>query len=226
MRIETRNGPRLQQRAYALEIRDVEADGTFEGYGSVFGTVNFYNEIILPGAFKASLREWRTKKRLPPMLWQHDSTHPIGVYDAMEEDEKGLRVRGRLLKDAIAKAGEAYALLKERAIGGLSIGFRTVQEDDKDGIRRVKKAELWEVSLVTFPAEPNAAIDTVHSAPFEGRLPTLPEFERFLRDAGLSKSQACAIASRGLRELLRSESGESDLVTDLLSAIKTAPLTT
>lgn len=211
--------PRMALRTYALEtLEDVTDEGTFTGYGSVFNVVNAYRERILPGAFKASLREWRSKKQLPALLWQHDMRQPIGVYTDMREDDKGLYVQGQLLVGEVRQASEAHALMRKKALRGLSIGFMTRDDsyDEKEDLRSIKKLDLYEVSPVTFGADPDALIDGVRSRFTEG-LPTLPEFEEFLRDSGYSKAQATAIASRGLRPLLR---GEPEGTPRALSAVQ------
>lgn len=213
MKRECKDNPTgLQRRAFALELRgDVADDGTFEGYGSVFGVVDWYGDIVAKGAFKASLREWKAKKRLPPMLWQHDSYKPIGPWLDMQEDDHGLFVRGQLLREDVQQAREAHALLKTKAIGGLSIGFVTRDDsyDEKTGVRTIKRADLWEVSLVTFPANEAAQVTAVKSALDAGKLPTIREFEAFLREQGFSRSQAEAVAEHGLKHLLRG-SGAGD----------------
>src|SRR5437868_2730757 len=101
----------------ALEIKAVSDDGTFEGYGSVFGVIDSYREVVKPGAFMNSLA--KRKARGVKLLWQHDPEQPIGVYEDLAEDSKGLWCKGRLLKDVSSKAAEAYGLLKEGALDGL-----------------------------------------------------------------------------------------------------------
>lgn len=188
-----------------LEIKSVSETGVFSGYGSVFHNEDSYGDVVRPGAFKKSLAEWAKKGRLPPMLWQHNRHEPIGVFTNMVEDEKGLFVEGRLLIDDIPQARAAYALLKEKALGGMSIGYREIliEQDHDEKVTNLLELDLWEVSIVTFPANEEATVDSVKSALAGGGLPTLPEFEKFLRDAGFSKSQSVAIASHGLRQLLR-----------------------
>lgn len=186
-----------------LEIKSVDENGTFTGYGSVFHNEDSYGDIVRPGAFKKTLEKWAAKGRFPPMLWQHWRGDPIGVFTQMREDERGLYVEGKLLIADIAKAREAYALLKEKGLGGMSIGYREIAtRQNEDGTQDLLELDLWEVSVVTFPANEAATVDNI-KADFSDGLPTLPEFEKFLRDAGFSKAQATAIASHGLRQLLR-----------------------
>jgi HK97 family phage prohead protease len=149
-----------------FEVKAVQEDGVFEGYGSIFGNVDSYKEIVAPGAFAESLNQWKEAGRLPPVLWQHRSGEPIGPFVQMSEDGVGLRVKGQLLVNDVQRAKEARALMKAKAVNGLSIGFVT-REDSYDkvtGIRTLKKVDLWEVSVVTFPANPAAQISSVKSA--------------------------------------------------------------
>ena len=206
-----------------LEIKSVSETGVFSGYGSVFHNEDSYGDVVRPGAFKKSLAEWAKKGRLPPMLWQHDKREPIGVFTKMVEDEKGLFVEGRLLIDDIPQARAAYALLKEKALGGMSIGYREIliEQDHDEKVTNLLELDLWEVSVVTFPANEEATVDSVKSALAGGGLPTLPEFEKFLRDAGFSKSQSVAIASHGLRQLLRdADDTEAKEIESALNILK------
>lgn len=192
-----------------FEVKAVQEDGVFEGFGSVFGNVDSYKEVVAAGAFAESLAGWKAAGRLPPVLWQHRSGEPIGPYLEMEERAVGLHVRGQLLVDDVQRAKEARALMKAKAVNGLSIGFVT-REDSYDrvtGIRTLKKVDLWEVSVVTFPANPAAQISSVKSA--IDAIDSLAQAEAFLRDVGgLSKSQATAFIGRFKSLSGRSESDE------------------
>ena len=216
MKRKTRNMP--------FEVKSVADDGVFSGYGSVFGVVDAYNEIVAPGAFAQSLSDWSARNKLPKMLWQHDSRQPIGVYTSMREDETGLYVEGKLLNGDVRQASEAYALLKAGAIDSMSIGYYpTKWEYDEEGEQlTLTQIDLWEVSLVTFPANEEAIIDAVKSSLTRGELPSLPEFEKFLCEAGFSNTQAKAIAGKGLRHLLLREAGgnNGDQLAEVLAAIK------
>lgn len=202
-----------------FEVKAVQEDGTFEGYGSIFGNVDSYKEIVAPGAFAESLTNWKESGRLPPVLWQHRSGEPIGPFVEMAEDGVGLRVKGRLLVEDVQRAKEARALMKAKAVNGLSIGFVT-REDSYDrvsGIRTLKKVDLWEVSVVTFPANPAAQISSVKSA-IDG-IQTFAEAEAFLREVGrLSKADATGFIARFKSLAGRSESDEEGLLVKQLAA--------
>lgn len=135
--------------------------GVISGYASVFGEVDAQREVVAPGAFARSLSAQRKSGRLPAMLWMHDARQPIGLWDDMHEDARGLAVKGRLALRTAAGA-QAEELLRMGAITGLSIGYRTVEArtDAKTRIRTLLDVELFEVSLVTFPANTAARVDS------------------------------------------------------------------
>lgn len=212
---------------FAVKFADGAPEGSVGGYGAVFGNLDSYGDVIARGAFKASLREHRKSGTMPAMLIQHggwgtgaDDLTPIGVWTAMAEDENGLLVEGRLALDT-QRGREAYALLKMEprpALNGLSIGYEAKEwslgTKPAEPRRTLKTIDLWEVSLVTFPANPRARIGGVKAA--DG-ITTIREFEDFLRDAGgFSHAAAKAIACRGFRSDPRDE---ADL-HDVLAAVK------
>jgi len=220
----------LLHKNFAFKADSVADDGTFTGYGSVFGNVDSYNEIVMPGAFSKSLKDIRASGDPLPMLWNHKSDEPIGGYTSLEEDARGLKVSGFIMIDEVARAREIHALMKRRVIKGLSIGYY-VDEDSKDaktGARLLHKLDLREISPVTFPANAEAEIESVKSAIAEiltkGNLPTVREFEDFLREAGFSKSQAAIVANGGLSKLSRSESG-GEKCDEILAALRSFNLT-
>lgn len=177
------------QLTVPLDLKaDDDQKGVIEGYGAVFGNIDRGRDIIAAGAFQKSL-----KARRPALLWQHDRSRPIGVWDEVVEDAHGLKMKGRLLLQG--KGLEAYELLKIGAMNGLSIGFQT-KKDQWDRIKEVRtilEADLFEVSLVTFPMNEKARIRRVKSA---DDIETIRDLEKTLRDAGMSKEQARKAASR------------------------------
>jgi hypothetical protein len=205
-------------KAYHDEDEDKNY-GTFEGYGSVFGNKDLGNDVIEAGAFAKSL-----KKRKPQnvkLLYQHKSDMPIGVFDEIREDEHGLVVKGRLALKTQAGA-EAYELLKMGALDGLSIGFRVNPKEvsyDKRGNKRIiKEVDLMEVSLVTFPMNPQATVRSV-----KGEQYSIREWENGLRDAfNLSRSEA-KVAAKAVTKCF--DQREVDESAELVDAIKELTLT-
>lgn len=129
-----------------------------EGYASLFGVADQGGDVVMRGAYAAGLKRLAEKGGKVRMLWQHDATQPIGVWEEIAEDAIGLKVKGRLLTE-VARAREAAALIAAGAIDGLSIGYRTIAaERDAKGRRALSEVELWEVSLVTFPMLPEAKL--------------------------------------------------------------------
>lgn len=194
-----------------FKVKAVQEDGFFSGYASVFGNEDSYGDIVIKGAFAETIADWQERGKMPPVLWNHKTDEPIGVYTLLKEDEKGLYVEGRLLVKDVVRAREIHALMKAGAVDGMSIGYSPVEYnyDKETNITELLKLKLWENSIVVFPANDLSRVEAVKSKLQAGELPTLPEFEKFLRDAGFSKSQATAIAGHGLRHLL-GEPAKSD----------------
>lgn len=138
----------------------IDADGTVEGYASLFGVVDQARDMVMPGAFRETLRA-RGLRRIP-MLFQHDPSEPVGIWLELREDYRGLYARGRLIPD-VQRSRELFALLRNGAIDGLSIGFRTVQGrvDPKTRVRKLGVVDLWEISVVTFPLLAGARVHAV-----------------------------------------------------------------
>jgi hypothetical protein len=137
--------------------------GVFTGHAAVFGEPNSFNEVVAPGAFKATLADHKARGIAPPMLWSHRTDEIVGVWTDLREDETGLAVAGRLVTET-AKGAEALALMKAGALTGLSIGFRARQQErGPKGIRVLTEIELVEISLVALPAAPAARIKDVRS---------------------------------------------------------------
>lgn len=145
----------------ALSLKSIAADGRFAGYASVFDMVDNQKDMMLKGAFAGALKSGAGAVKL---LWQHQQDEPIGVFERMFEDAYGLYVEGRLLLD-VQKAREAHALLKAGAVSGLSIGYSPVRYriDAETGVRLLAEVDLFEVSLVTFPANRSATVTVVKS---------------------------------------------------------------
>jgi HK97 family phage prohead protease len=147
-----------------LAVKSIAEDGLFYGYASVFEHLDHHNEIVARGAFAKSLSAWRNQARTPAMLWMHDPTQPIGLWVSVSEDKNGLAVAGQLALRT-QKGMEAYELLKMKALTGLSIGYRVVSSrvDSKRKARILTEIDLFEISLVTFPANEAARVRDVKS---------------------------------------------------------------
>ena len=204
---------------FAFAIKSIGDAGEFEGYGAVFDNVDFGGDVIAPGAFATTIKNFSQSKRKLPMLWQHDTHSPIGIFEEFSEDEKGLWVKGKIFLN-VQKGLEAHELMRGGAISGLSIGYGVVKSDrdEKSGVRTLKELELFEVSVVTFPMNDEARVDSVKERIAAGDLPSERKFEKFLRDAGFSKQNATAIAGHGIRGLLRD--AKEDKANDTLSLLE------
>lgn len=201
---------------FDFDLKSLSDTGTFSGYGSVFGVKDAYDEIVAPGAFTESLAAQKSAGRLPAMLWQHRSAEPLGAFTEVHEDKTGLWVEG-LIAMSTVRGAEAYALLKMKAISGLSIGYRTIMDsfDRSTGINTLQKLNLMEVSLVTFPANEAARVQGVKT------IEVIQDFksaEKYLRDAGFSRKEAVAFISR-VKGISQSESDE-DAMQEVVKTLK------
>lgn len=192
-----------------FDVKAVNDDGTFKGYGAVFGNVDLGRDRVHKGAFVESLKLVSDGKRKIKMLWQHDRHQPIGVYTSLKEDDNGLFVEGQLVK-GVRQADEAHLLMKAGALEGLSIGFRTKRYDiDKEEmVRNLYELDLHEISPVTFPMNTAANITAVKS---------VRDFEQWLtRDAGFTRSEAQTIINEGYKAFARKREAVDDGLADLI----------
>ena len=162
--------PRLETKHTPEPISNLSPDGSFEGYASLFGLVDMGKDQVMPGAFRDSLLKRGSGG--VKMLWQHQASQPIGSWQSIIEDARGLRVRGRLNLE-VARAREILALMRDGALDGLSIGFKTEKsvKDKASGVRSLTRLDLWEISVVTFPMLPQARISAVKRASAKTRVP-------------------------------------------------------
>jgi len=211
--LKTKSG--LDRIDVAFEIKSLHDDDEddkffiFEGLASTFGNLDLVDDIVMPGAFKESI-----EKQFPVVLWQHNSHEPIGVPVELRETAEGLFIKARLPKDDTFVSGRVIPQLKIGSIKTMSIGFFVLEFDMDDSmIRKLIKLDLKEVSLVTFPANPRAVITDVKAITVEDvkKVTSRRMFEKFLRDAGLSKSAAEIAASNKFNESLRGEPADDDV---------------
>jgi len=208
------------------EEGDEEEYGKFEGYASVFENTDLGNDVIKTGAFKKSLRKRGVKG--VKLLYQHKSDMPIGVFDSIKEDDNGLYVKGTLALKTQA-GQEAYELLKMGALDAMSIGFRAnpeeVSYDKRTNKRLIGEVDLMEISLVTFPMNPQAKIRSV-----KGTEVTIREWENGMRDAfSLSRSEA-KVAAKAVHDAFdfTTHSETLDVIessAELVDALKNLTLT-
>lgn len=204
------------QPGIQLKRSTVTVEGTFSGYGAVFGNRDTYGDVIAKGAFAESLRDWSKLGRLPPMLLQHggvlgpaEDLTPVGIWDRMAEDDVGLMVEGRLIAIGTDKGKYLLEGMREGALDGLSIGYipREIAYGQKPGdpARTLKKIELREVSIVTFPANEQARIASV-----KGGIESPRDLEDALRGLGFSSGEAKRIVAGGWKAYAK-DSGTNEL---------------
>lgn len=220
----------VKQAAPVLEIKALKETGEFEGYGSTFSDVpDSYGDVIAKGAYQDTLASHKAKGTMPKMFWQHDPSQPIGKWLEAAEDATGLMMRGKL-NMGVQRAKEAYALLKEGDIDGLSIGYRIKEYsvDAETDVWTLQKLDLFEVSIVSIGANETATISSVKAAKaahdlFErlkaGDRLTEREFEAWLKGLGLSNSQAERAARLHLKGQGEPVTAASEAL-DFLKALK------
>ena len=178
---------------FSLELKSLE-ERQFEGYGAVFKNVDYGGDVILPGAFRDSLK---SMDALPPMFWMHQPDQVPGKWLTMKEDKHGLLVKGELAETQLGR--ETHTLLKMGAVTGMSIGYYPVDADySGDGTRLLKQVELVETSIVSLPMNPLAQISAVKTRTSAAGeyVPTPKEIERNFRDMGCSKRTARQLVAK------------------------------
>ena len=196
-----------------------EDEGSFEGHAAVFDAPDRMGDVIIKGAFKKSLHKHPSRK--VKMLFAHDTRAMIGVWDSIKEDSKGLFVKGHLLLE-LQKAQEAMILLKEGVLDSMSIGFRSVKDqfDHKREGRDILELDLFEISLVAIPAQPDALVTSVKSFSPED-IVTKRDLEKALREADFSVSTSKFIAAGWTPPARRNvEGGNKELVASIRRVIE------
>lgn len=212
----------IQAELKAYSDDEDEEKGVFSGYGSIFGNKDLGNDVMVQGAFSKSIASKGPKG--VKLLYQHDTKEPIGVFDEIIEDRKGLRVKGRLAMGT-QKGREVYELMKMGAIDGLSIGYRVSPKgatyDERGKKRMLKEVDLMEISAVTFPMNTRARVQAV-----KGEQRTVREWEEAMRDAcGLSRSESKVAANAVFKALDQREVGDEqqevmESITNLTNILK------
>lgn len=165
----------MQHSTHRFEVKTASVEGVIAGYASVFNVVDRQRDAVLKGAFLESLKKPLSDIKL---LWQHQWQEPIGVIEQLFEDANGLYMQARLQLD-VARAREALSLVQSGAVNGLSIGYQPIshQVDADTGVRKLKQVDLFEISLVTLPANPQARISVSKSAYDDGARQSKPDWE-------------------------------------------------
>ena len=204
MATDTRLSP-----VYSFKQASIDSAGLFRGYASTFnGPVDSFGDIIAPGAFVDTLQKHKSDGTSPALLWSHSQSDVIGKWHTLEEDGHGLKAVGKLTLET-AKGKEAYALMKDQALG-LSIGFAAVKSkyDHASKTNTLSKIKLYEVSLVGIAANPAAKITHVKSA-----ISTVREYEDALRDAlGYSRRESKKLAGGGWPAFSERFTDEEELI--------------
>lgn len=224
----------MDRLKFDFKFANGAADGTFTGYGAVFGNTDSYGDVIDKGAFKETLRSWEERGKYPPMLLQHgggffgggaDDMLPVGKWNSMEENSKGLKVEGSLFALGTERGTYIYEGLKAGVLDGLSIGYMvkeyTAGTKPSEPRRRLTNLDLMELSIVTFPANDKARVGGVKSSAIDA-IKSLSDAEDFLREAGgpwWSKKTATDFVGR-LVKIARREAGDDQGVSGLLEQLR------
>lgn len=205
-----------------LQIRSLNTNsGVFEGYASVFDNVDSFGTAVVKGAFINTIKRWKEKNKFPPLLWQHQTNEPVGIFTEITEDDYGLKVTGKLLIDDDPLAKRAYAHLKAGSINGLSIGFHIIDIEHNSSldIEIIREVELLEISLVTFPSNEMATVTSLRTRLSQGETPKPKELEKALRDAGFSRSQAKAFLASGYKGLTERDAKANQVDSEISKII-------
>ena len=213
----------METKAVPLEFKAGSEPGEFKGYGAIFGNRDLGGDIIEAGAFKKVQKTSDGKVRI---ALYHDLDRLIGKA-SFSQDEKGLKLEGKLNMN-VSYARDAYELMKDGTLDGMSVGFNILKGgsvwDDEFTTRTIKKADLWEVSIVPFGMNPKAKLTSVKSAE---QISNIREFEHMLRESGFSRKEAAAIALHGFKglqsdsaSLARSLSDSDGQTSEMLASLK------
>lgn len=203
----------MNELDFALDAKALDDDGYIEGLAVGYGNLDRGGDVVLPGAIRMASKSL-------PMLMFHDQKRPAGVWSEFQDTADGLLAKGRFSMST-ATGKEAHGLVKDGALGGLSMGYKTVRHNIVGKARHLMEVMLYEVSLVTIPMNEKTLIMSVKDIMDSGRMPTVREFEEFLRDAGgFSKSLATAIAAKATPHLRGEPEATADDVADFLKALR------
>lgn len=189
-------------------------NGTFDGYGAVFGNTDSHGDVIRPGAFVDTIAQHKAQGTMPALYVEHGPVTggdplPSGVWTSLEEDAHGLKGVGKISALDTDHGRRLRGLMQDGALRGLSIGYRVAQNGSTSGTkageprRILTKLHLVEVSIVRDPSNPLARVDSIKAALIDGAMLSIRDLEQILRDAGFSKKMAVGIASHGHKAMLQ-----------------------
>jgi HK97 family phage prohead protease len=198
---------------FKFEVKSLSASGEIEGFASTY-TVDQGGDKVMPGAFAKSIA---ARPGGVPMLWSHRPDEPIGLWTALTENKAGLYVKGALVM-TVAKAQETFDLLKAKVLSGLSIGYRTVKADfdQQTGVRQLKELDLQEISICTFPMNPEARVVAVKAADITSER----EFERFLHNCGFTRTRAKILAKGFVPATKGQRDADQAEVSEIVASIR------
>lgn len=202
----------MNELDFALDTKAINDDGYIEGLAVGYGNLDRGGDIVLPGAIRMGAKTL-------PMLMYHDQKRPAGAWTHFEEVSDGLLAKGRFAMSTLT-GKEAHGLVKDGALGGLSMGYQTLKHRIVGKARHLIEVALHEVSLVTIPMNEKTLITSVKDILDGGQLPTVREFEEHLRDAGFSKSLATAIAAKATPHLRGDPEAKADDVLAFLNGLR------
>lgn len=203
----------MNELDFALDTKAVNDDGYIEGLAVGYGNLDRGGDIVLPGAI-------RMAGKTLPMLMYHDQKRPAGVWTDFTETADGLLAKGRFSMST-RNGKEAHGLVKDGALGGLSMGYQALKHRIVGKARHLAEVALHEVSLVTIPMNEKTLVTSVKDILDGGQLPSVREFEDFLRDAGgFSKSLATAIAAKATPHLRGEPEAKADDVLAFLNSLR------
>lgn len=207
----------MNEMDFHLDTKALSEDGEIEGLAIGFNNVDHGGDMVLPGAVNLN-----GKSRIP-MLMYHDQKRPAGVWTDFKEVSDGLLIKGRLSMST-RYGKEAHGLVKDGAIGGLSMGYNAIRHKMAGKVRQLIEVALHEVSLVTIPMNEKTLITSVKDILAGGDLPSVREFEGLLRDAGFSIAKAKAISAAATPHLQREVEGEVDPMAQFWAQMRAAPI--
>lgn len=194
------------------DIKFAASEGAFSGYGSVFGNVDSYDDVIMAGAYSEVLK----KDQAVPVYVNHgwlDGKLPVGSWSGLKEDDRGLFGDASLVMK-MPSAIDAYWGIKSGLVSGLSVAIVPDPEYTEyraDGIRIIHKIKmLKEISIVNEPANAEARVFSVKAAEEIGRIETVRDFERLLRDVGaFNKATAKQLVAKA-KDIFRQRDADED----------------